>query len=149
MAIARRIVPSASLRAESTLSSSRPRLRRAVHRAGMPRPRRARDHGRRPLGPVSLGCVTCERAQAYGRVVKRLDDLSAGKLRPAERQIVRDAADALFFCEDLASDLAAREARAALHTLSDHLVESDRLLPETAEALVSDVEGCGPLAPVG
>jgi len=25
----------------------------------------------------------------------------------------------------------------------------DRLLPETAEALVSDVEGCGPLAPVG
>ena len=115
----------------------------------MPRPRRARDHGRRPLGPGSLGCVTCERAQAYGRVVKRLDDLSAGKLRPAERQIVRDAADALFFCEDLASDLAAREARAALHTLSDHLVESDRLLPETAEALVSDVEGCGPLAPVG
>jgi hypothetical protein len=42
-----------------------------------------------------------------------------------------------------------REARAALHGLSRNLVESDRLLPETAEALVSDVEGCGPLAPVG
>ncbi len=93
--------------------------------------------------------MTGERAQAYGRVVKRLDNLSAGKLRPAEQQIVREAADALFFCEDLASDLAAREARAALHGLSDNLVESDRLLPGTAEALVSDVEGCGPLAPVG
>ena len=112
-------------------------------------PRRARDHGGRPLGPVSLVWVTGERAQAYGRVVKRLDDLSGGKLRPAEQQIVREAADALFFCEDLASDLAVREARAALHGLSRNLVESDRLLPETAEALVSDVEGCGPLAPVG
>ena len=93
--------------------------------------------------------MTGERAQAYGRVVKRLDDLSPGKLRPAEQQIVREAADALFFCEDLASDLTAREARAVLHGLSGNLVESDRLLPETAEALVSDVEACGPLAPVG
>jgi hypothetical protein len=111
--------------------------------------RAERETGGRPLGPVSLVCVTGERAQAYGRVVKRLDDLSGGKLRPAEQQIVREAADALFFCDDLASDLAVQEARAALHGLSRNLVESDRLLPETAEALVSDVEGCGPLALVG
>jgi hypothetical protein len=147
--MAQRIVPSSSLRAESTPRSSRPRLRRAAlggrdaEAAPSARPRAA------PLGPVSLGCVTGERAQAYGRVVETLDDLSAGKLRPAEQRIVREAADALFFCEDLASDLAAREARAALHGLSGNLVESDRLLPETAAALVSDVEGCGPLAPVG
>ena len=62
---------------------------------------------------------------------------------------MREAADGLFFCDDLAGDLAVQEARAALHGLSRNLVESDRLLPETAEALVSDVEGCGPLALVG
>ena len=43
--------------------------------------------GGRPLGPVSLVWVTGERAQAYGRVVKRLDDLSgeAAACRAADR----------------------------------------------------------------
>jgi len=80
--------------------------------------------------------VTGERAQAYGRVVKRLDELSAGKLRPAEQQIVRDAADALFFCEDLASDLAAREAQVAVGGSGDANVRAD-------ERLEVEVDGSG------
>ena len=45
--------------------------------------------------------MTSERSQAYGRVTKLMDDLSASKLHASEQQIVRDAADSLFFCEDL------------------------------------------------
>jgi hypothetical protein len=93
--------------------------------------------------------VTSERAQAYGRVVRTLADLSASKLHTDEQQVVRDAADALFFCEDVGADPAAHDALAALYELADRLVESDRLLPETAAALISDVEACGPFVPVG
>jgi hypothetical protein len=92
--------------------------------------------------------VNSERSQAYGRVVRRLERLPPGKLQPAELRIVRQAADALFFCENLASDPLALEARAALDSLSTRLVDSDRLLPEEVEALSLDLEGCGPLASV-
>ena len=37
--------------------------------------------------------MTSDRSQAYGRVTKLLDDLSAAKLHPTEQQIIRDAAD--------------------------------------------------------
>jgi hypothetical protein len=88
--------------------------------------------------------MTSERSQAYGRVTKLVDDLSGSKLHPAEQQIVRDAADALFFCEDLGADAEARAALTALETLVSGLVESERFTPETAERLRADVEGCGP-----
>jgi hypothetical protein len=89
--------------------------------------------------------MTSDRSQAYGRVTKLLDDLSASKLHPAEQQTVRDAADALFFCEDISADPDARAALDALDVLIDGLVESDRFTPETADRLRSDVRGCGPL----
>jgi hypothetical protein len=89
--------------------------------------------------------MTSGRAQAYGRVVKRLGDLGASKLHADEQQVVRDAADALFFCED---GVAAREAMAELDALMARLVLTERLLPETAAALVRDVESCGPVAAV-
>jgi len=92
--------------------------------------------------------VNSERAQAYGRVVKTLGDLSAAKLHPAEEATVREAADALFFCERLEGDPAAQEALDSLYELGDRLVENDRLTPEAARELTSDVEGCGPFAPV-
>ena len=81
-------------------------------------------------------------------MVKTLDDLSASKLHPAEQQTVRDAADALFFCEDLGGDSEAERALAALDELADRLASSQRLLPETADRLRADVQACGPLAPV-
>lgn len=92
--------------------------------------------------------MTSQRSQAYGRVMKTLSDLSASKFHAREQDIVRHAVDRVFFCEDLAGDPDAREALAAVRTLADEMVASDRLLPETAERLVGDVDACGPMAPV-
>jgi hypothetical protein len=105
--------------------------------------------GRLSIGGVaSLGEVNAIRAQAYGRVVKTIDDLSPGKLHEPEAQTVREAADALFFCEDLSADPAAEQALAGLYELVDRLVESDRVRAERAERLSADVEACGPFASV-
>ncbi len=93
--------------------------------------------------------MTSERSQAYGRVMKTVADLAGGKLHGDEEQVVREAADALFFCETLDADTGAQDALGALYGLADRLVESDRLMPETAAKLIADVEACGPLAPVG
>ncbi len=92
--------------------------------------------------------MNSERAQAYGRVVRTIDDFSESKLHSEEQQTVREAADALFFCEDLTGDPPAEQALAALYELLDRLVESERFAPETAGRLTADVEACGPLAPV-
>jgi hypothetical protein len=90
--------------------------------------------------------MNSERAQAYGRVVKTVDDLSGAKLHAAEQDTIRNAIDALLFCEDLESDPAAEEALASVYELTDLLVENDRLTPEGAQKLVVDVESCGPFA---
>jgi hypothetical protein len=91
--------------------------------------------------------MTSNRSQAYGRVTKLVDDLSGSKLHPAEQQTIRDAADALFFCEDVSADTDARAALDALERLIEALLEADRFTPETADRLRADVEGCGPLQP--
>jgi hypothetical protein len=91
--------------------------------------------------------MTSERSQAYGRITKLVDDLSASKLHASEQQTIRDAADALFFCEDLSVDPDARAALDAVERLIDGLVESERFTTETAERLRADLDGCGPLAP--
>lgn len=79
--------------------------------------------------------------------MKALEDLSASKLHPAEQEVVREAADALFFCESLEADPAAEQALADFYGLVDRLIDSERLLAETAVRLTSAVEACGPLAP--
>ncbi len=66
--------------------------------------------------------MTSERSQAYGRVAKTVDDLSGAKLHAAEQQVLRDAADALFFCEDLAADA---EALAALRAAEEMALRLD------------------------
>ena len=77
--------------------------------------------------------------------MKTLEDLSASKLHPSEQDVVREAADALFFCQNLEGDPAAEQALAELYGLVDRLTESERLLPETAGRLTAAVEACGPL----
>jgi|tagenome__1003787_1003787.scaffolds.fasta_scaffold13622797_1 hypothetical protein len=87
-----------------------------------------------------------DRTQAYGRVVKTLDDLGPTKLQPAELERIRDAADTLIFAGS------ADEAGAALadvRELIEHLVSVDRWTEERAEQLLSDLESCGPVFPVG
>jgi hypothetical protein len=67
--------------------------------------------------------MTSERSQAYGRVMRTLEDVGPAKLLDAERERVRAAADTLFFAEDLGLD-------------------------ESARKLLQDVLATGPLAPV-
>ena len=89
--------------------------------------------------------MTSERTQAYGRVVKTLDDLGPTKLQPAEQDRIRDAADALIFTAE------PEEARAALEDiemLAEHLAGSGRWTPERAQQLLRDLVECGPVAPV-
>ena len=89
--------------------------------------------------------MTSDRSKAYGRVTKLVDDLSGSKLHASEQQTIRDAADALFFCEDLSADAEARRALDELEQLIEALLDSERFTPETAGRLQADVEGCGPL----
>jgi hypothetical protein len=92
--------------------------------------------------------MNSERAQAYGRVTATLADVGPSKLTPPEQELIREAADALFFCEDIGSDSAAQTALEDVRALAERLVEADRWLDATAVRLVADIEGCGPLTPV-
>jgi len=89
--------------------------------------------------------MNSERAQAYGRVIKTLDDMAAAKLLDDEQQRIRDAADNLLFCETPDAP-GAREALADIEALTGHLVEAGRWSEERARALEDDVVACGPVA---
>ena len=89
--------------------------------------------------------MTSERTQAYGRVVKTLEDLGPAKLQPAEQDRVRDAADTLIFASGIDET---RAAMADVETLADHLVASDRWSEDRAKQLVDDLLACGPVSPV-
>jgi predicted RNase H-like nuclease len=90
--------------------------------------------------------MNTERTQAYGRVIKTLEEVGPAKLQAAEQERIREAADTLIFAGALA------EARAALEdvdALAEHLVATGRWTDERAEKLVGDLLGCGPVTPVG
>lgn len=89
--------------------------------------------------------MTSERSQAYGRVMKTLADVGASKLQPAEQDEIRAASDALLFCENISEDQEARVALDRARALATRLVEADRWLSETADALIRNVEACGPV----
>jgi hypothetical protein len=92
--------------------------------------------------------VTGERAQAYGRVVKTLEDLSATKLQPAEVAVIRETADTLLFSED-AREPAVGAALEAAREVTRNLVESERWTEDRARSLGDDLLACGPsLQPV-
>jgi hypothetical protein len=82
------------------------------------------------------------RSQAYGRVVRTLDELGNVKLTVGETQIIRTAADALFFDGDGYDELAAVE------DLVQQLVDAERWTAESGHRLVDDVAACGPSAGV-
>ena len=88
--------------------------------------------------------MTSERSQAYGRVMKTLADIGPAKLHADEQELIRDAADALFFCEDASAE----QALNRVDELAGRLVDSDRLLAETADQLLRDLEDCGPATAV-
>lgn len=86
--------------------------------------------------------MTSDRAQAYGRVMKTVDDIGATKLQAGETERIRDAADALLFSETPPADVLAD-----VRDLTRHLAESGRWTDERADRLLEDIEGCGPLTP--
>jgi hypothetical protein len=95
-----------------------------------------------------LNVMTSERSQAYGRVMRTLDDIGPAKLHGSEAEEIRAAADTLFFAEDLGVDVDARDAVANITRLARNLVDSGRWLDESARPLLADVLACGPLQPV-
>lgn len=88
--------------------------------------------------------MNSERSQAYGRVVKTLADLGPAKLHEHEQDVIRDAADTLLFSEDSSAEQALSEVEG----LAANLVESGRLLEDTAEQLLRDLEDTGPATAV-
>jgi hypothetical protein len=89
--------------------------------------------------------MTSERTQAYGRVLRTLQDVGPTKLHASEQERIRDAADTLIFAATLNE---AREAITDIESLADHLAATQRWSEERAVALARDIAACGPLAPV-
>ena len=89
--------------------------------------------------------MTSERTQAYGRVLRTLEDVGPTKLHDPEQERIRNAADTLIFATTLDD---AREALEDIDALAEHLVATGRWSEERAAELVQDLVACGPLAPV-
>ena len=85
--------------------------------------------------------MTNERTQAYGRVVKTLDELGPSKLFPAEQARIREAADILIFAADIEET---RDSLRDIGKLAEVLVASGRWLEETVDRLIEDLLGCAP-----
>ncbi|HEV7844729.1 MAG TPA: hypothetical protein VGO83_00590 [Thermoleophilaceae bacterium] len=88
--------------------------------------------------------MTPERSKAYGRLMTVVSADGDGALDAGEQQILRDAGDALFFCEDIALDDDARAALGRVSDLAGQLVGAERWDPELAERVLQDLEDCGP-----
>jgi hypothetical protein len=89
--------------------------------------------------------MNSERTQAYGRVVKTLEDIGPAKLQPAEQERIREAADILIFAAEPSET---SDALADVESLAAHLSSSGRWTADRADELVRDVEACGPVTPV-
>jgi hypothetical protein len=92
--------------------------------------------------------MNSERAQAYGRLMRTIREDGPLAPDPAESALVREAADALLFCDNLAADDEARDGLTRVGDLAGDLVGSGRWGPDRAEQLLRDIECCGPMAPV-
>jgi len=86
--------------------------------------------------------MNTERTQAYGRVVKTLDDLGPAKLQAAEQELIRETADTLIFAATIDE---ARASLADLDVLAEHLAGTGRWSDERTKQLVDDVLACGPV----
>ena len=89
--------------------------------------------------------MTSERTQAYGRVIRTLEDVGPTKLHESEQERVRNAADTLIFAATLEE---AREVLEDVDALAEHLAATGRWSEERAAELAQDILACGPLAPV-
>ena len=91
--------------------------------------------------------MTSDRAQAYGRVLRHLEELGEAKLQATEQDRIREAADTLLFTEDATSPEAAH-ALDDVEALVDALIDADRMTDERGRRLLDDISACGPLTRV-
>jgi hypothetical protein len=89
--------------------------------------------------------MNSERTQAYGRVLRTLEDVGPTKLHESEQDRIREAADTLLFAATLEL---ARATLEDVDALCEHLVATGRWSEERAAELAQDILACGPLAPV-
>lgn len=87
--------------------------------------------------------MNSERASAYRRVMKTLDDLGPAKLLAEEQDRIRHAADTLIFSANPGEDAAAQEAMGDIDRLCRGLIESGRWHEATALRLADDIADCG------
>ena len=92
--------------------------------------------------------MTDERYHAYRQVISALATDGAALLTATERELLCDAAEGYLLMRSPAEDQAA-ELRANVAAVLGGLVDSGRWRDETAAAVQSAIEACGPrLAPV-
>jgi hypothetical protein len=89
--------------------------------------------------------MTSRRAQSYGRVMETLRSAGATKLHTDEVDEIREAADALLFCEDIDTGPEAKRALDGVRDLTRRLAATGRWTPYAADRLLEDVAGCGPV----
>jgi hypothetical protein len=88
--------------------------------------------------------MTPERAHAYQRVIRTLEEMGPRKLLGEEQERIRFAADDLIFSRDLAQDAPAQAAMAGIERLCRALADSGRWEQAAAMRLADDVSQCGP-----
>jgi hypothetical protein len=89
--------------------------------------------------------MTSRRSQSYGRVMETLRSAGGAKLHPEEQDQIREAADALLFCEDIDAGSEAKLALDGVRELSRRLAGTGRWSPDAADRLLEDIAGCGPV----
>ena len=67
------------------------------------------------------------------------------RLHPEEQDQIREAADALLFCEDIDAGSEAKLALDGVRELSRRLAGTGRWSPDAADRLLEDIAGCGPV----
>lgn len=92
--------------------------------------------------------MTSERAQAYGRLMRRLRSADAAGLLPHEEDRIREAADALLFCSNDWSDEQTLEELGEAVRLVEGLAEEGRWQDAHAQLVLRELRACGPLAAV-
>ncbi len=92
--------------------------------------------------------MTSERAEAYGRLMRRLRVPGASGLLPHEEEQIREAADALLFSGDDWDDEQTLDALGDAVRLIEGLVHVGRWREGSAKRLLRELQACGPLAPV-
>jgi hypothetical protein len=89
--------------------------------------------------------MTSRRAQSYGRVMETIRSVGDTKLHPEEVDQIREAADALLFCDDIDAGPEAKVALDGVRDLTRRLGATGRWTPDAADRLLEDVAGCGPV----